>query len=146
MGFFFEPILLVDGAGNSSEAGYYETLDPDPVLGVNYYRLQQVDFDGTRTQSATRTATIQGESQFQVYPNPMHDVLHISVKEMDVPRDLTVEIFNVLGQKVYHNRFEHDGQQPTLVIKEVAAFESGNYVLTLRTSNQMQTFQLTKAR
>jgi len=45
---FFE-LSTVQGAGNFSMAKYYSVVDPNPSIGVNYYRLKQVDFDGTTT-------------------------------------------------------------------------------------------------
>ena len=45
---FFE-ITKVQGAGNSSVTNYYSVIDPNPSTGVAYYRLKQVDFDGTTT-------------------------------------------------------------------------------------------------
>ncbi|MBL4594339.1 MAG: T9SS type A sorting domain-containing protein [Flavobacteriales bacterium] len=43
---FFE-LTMVQGAGNSSVVNYYSVIDPNPSSGVTYYRLKQVDFDGT---------------------------------------------------------------------------------------------------
>ncbi len=45
---FFE-LTKVQGAGNSSVVTYYSVIDPNPSSGVAYYRLKQVDFDGTIT-------------------------------------------------------------------------------------------------
>ena len=39
-------ITTSQGAGNSNTTLNYSTLDTDPVNGLNYYRLTQVDFDG----------------------------------------------------------------------------------------------------
>ncbi len=75
-GVSFEKFAIVDGTGNSTTTQYYETSDPNPYAGINYYRLKQVDFDGTTTYSAIRTATINIDGLLQLYPNPMSNVLH----------------------------------------------------------------------
>ena len=43
---FFE-LTTVQGAGNSTAVNTYSVIDNNPSSGVNYYRLKQVDFDGT---------------------------------------------------------------------------------------------------
>lgn len=47
----FEPILRREGAGNSNYTIVYTDLDPDPLMGVSYYRLRQIDFDGSSVLS-----------------------------------------------------------------------------------------------
>jgi hypothetical protein len=47
----FESILQQVGAGNSSLIRNYQDLDKQPLLGVSYYRLKQVDFNGDYSYS-----------------------------------------------------------------------------------------------
>lgn len=42
----WQRISEVDAAGNSTQLLNYMTFDTEPVKGINYYRLTQVDFDG----------------------------------------------------------------------------------------------------
>jgi len=41
----------IPGAGTSLETKQYKYVDTKPESGLNYYRLTQVDYDGTATQS-----------------------------------------------------------------------------------------------
>ena len=50
-GIIFSSIASLPGAGNSQQVTHYSLLDEHPIQGTNYYRLQQVDFDGTSTYS-----------------------------------------------------------------------------------------------
>ncbi|TVR80751.1 MAG: hypothetical protein EA412_04450, partial [Chitinophagaceae bacterium] len=43
----YKAIEIVEAAGNSVEEIFYQVKDEDPYHGVNYYRLKQVDFDGS---------------------------------------------------------------------------------------------------
>ncbi|MEQ9443737.1 MAG: hypothetical protein RIG62_32155 [Cyclobacteriaceae bacterium] len=45
----FRTLGKIPGAGHSSNVRYYELLDEHPLTGNNYYRLTQVDFDGSKT-------------------------------------------------------------------------------------------------
>lgn len=50
-GYEFYPIDTVDGHGNSFQNVYYTSRDFEPIVGTNYYRLRQVDFDGAEELS-----------------------------------------------------------------------------------------------
>lgn len=43
----FETIEYVSGSGTTTTTHVYHTRDPFPLNGVSYYRLKQVDFNGT---------------------------------------------------------------------------------------------------
>jgi hypothetical protein len=50
-GFNWQSIDTADGAGNSSWQIDYSREDRSPLLGLSYYRLKQVDFDGAFSYS-----------------------------------------------------------------------------------------------
>lgn len=55
----FDSIGFQGGAGTSHLPRDYEFTDPAPLPGTAYYRLRQVDFDGTEAYSAVRTLTLE---------------------------------------------------------------------------------------
>ncbi|HZG01705.1 MAG TPA: T9SS type A sorting domain-containing protein, partial [Chitinophagales bacterium] len=59
-GFHFESIGSLEGHGTSVTAHNYNFTDAEPFAGVSYYRLRQVDFDGTHAFSPVRAVTIHG--------------------------------------------------------------------------------------
>lgn len=61
----------VAGSGTSKAVNSYVYHDDKPEEGVNYYRLVQVDYDGTQTISNAIVAFYQTEDDLAVYPNPM---------------------------------------------------------------------------
>ncbi|TXF89411.1 T9SS type A sorting domain-containing protein [Neolewinella aurantiaca] len=73
----FRYVGAVAGAGESYEERRYEYLHPSPVSGINYYRLRQVDLDGTETLSDVREVTITGPVKLVAYPNPATDILSL---------------------------------------------------------------------
>lgn len=56
-GVTWENVAWIDGAGNSNVELTYYTEDRTPFLGVSYYRLQQVDFDGNFSYSQVEVIT-----------------------------------------------------------------------------------------
>ena len=73
-GIDFEPIILHEGAGNSQQVIEYERFDDRPMIGRNYYRIKQTDFDGQSETFETRLVVFEGEARgVSVYPNPASD-------------------------------------------------------------------------
>jgi hypothetical protein len=72
-GLNFVTIGLVHGAGDSAEKLTYSFTDNAPENGYAYYRLSQVDFDGTRSYAAKIVSvayTSDGNISLSVVPNP----------------------------------------------------------------------------
>ncbi|MFZ6001109.1 MAG: hypothetical protein ACOYW3_11415 [Bacteroidota bacterium] len=67
----FDVIGRVPGAGSSRIPTSYSLIDHHPLPGVSYYRLKQVDFDGTSTTfDIVRVNNTERQIDFYVYPNP----------------------------------------------------------------------------
>lgn len=70
-GVLFEPIGVVASAGNSAHVNSYVHPDRSPYHGLNCYRLQQVDTDGTYEHSPVRTVIFKDlDGQVLLIPNP----------------------------------------------------------------------------
>jgi len=92
----FGTLGTVKGQGSTTSAHAYSYVDSRPLAGVAYYRLRQVDADGTATFSPVVTAKSANASDFAVFPNP-------SAGTVTLPAALgTVHyrVLNVLGQAV----------------------------------------------
>ena len=64
---FFKKISAQPG----SEVKSYQTTDPEPFRGLNFYRLRQVGADGTTTFSAVRQVVVDAlASDWAIFPNP----------------------------------------------------------------------------
>lgn len=71
-GVAFEDLATIAGAGTSSAVHTYQLNDVRPAKGMNYYRLQQVDADGTSTLTKVIAVRVEAD-QLTVYPNPTSD-------------------------------------------------------------------------
>ena len=70
-GAHFEHIGTLPGAGHSTHLLHYSFVDQDPQLGTNYYRLRQVDTDGSTEHSPVRSVLMQGAGAvLRLAPNP----------------------------------------------------------------------------
>lgn len=65
----FDKIGTVEGAGTTQQVQHYEYVDLDPVIGVSYYRLVQVDMDGTQSFSDMVPVVYTKAPEVVVVPN-----------------------------------------------------------------------------
>lgn len=120
-GFSFVKIGTVEAAGLSTTEQHYDFLHTNPVDGVNYYRLRQVDFDGSFEYSRVEVVNFHqlGDSgNLTLYPNPTTDVLHI---EFEVAEDYFLRVFDENGSLV------HSGENITTL--DVSEWPAGVYAL-----------------
>ncbi|MEL7122049.1 MAG: T9SS type A sorting domain-containing protein [Bacteroidota bacterium] len=104
----FSPIAVIDGAGTSYETKNYAFTDVNPIGGISYYRLKQVDFDGTIAYSDIVSVLMNGEDRFigEFFPNPSitGSVNLDYVAVTDEP--ITIEVYDVNGRLVYSEKKE----------------------------------------
>ena len=103
----FTEVGRVAGAGNSIEQLDYSYTDYGIHGGDNYYRLVQVDYDGTRTASEIIVANCiepeVGEPDVQAYPNPFNDELTVVLDNFG-NRAATIEVYDMLGKLIYTDK------------------------------------------
>ncbi|MBO6516983.1 MAG: lamin tail domain-containing protein [Bacteroidia bacterium] len=102
----FEDVATIQGAGNSQQVLNYGYLDNsiDPSMMTVYYRLRQVDFDGTQAFSPIRKidfTPVHTQGFTKVYPNPTHDVINIAFPEGDEAEGHEVVVMDNIGKVLY---------------------------------------------
>jgi len=98
----FNELSFVNGNGTITEVTDYEYTDNVSRPGKYYYRLKQIDFDGTFTYSNIVESEISGPDVFnlsQNYPNPFNPSTMIKFS-LPVDSYVRIELFNALGEKV----------------------------------------------
>lgn len=93
----FETFARVNSQGNREISRNYAALDNKPFNGVNYYRLKQVDYDGSFEYSDIRTVNVEGMNwSIKISPNPSNGVINIS--NQNSKDDLCeLRIYNQIG-------------------------------------------------
>jgi uncharacterized delta-60 repeat protein len=126
----FKEIGLVKSKGNSSQLQQYSFTDISPLSNENYYRLKQVDADGHFTYSNIVFVGFDVARQFQLYPNPVNDILII--KGLNSSDKSTISIIDVSGHRI---------QQATTVnssyVIDVKKLPPGSYYVQINSNNRV---------
>ena len=75
----FQAIAKIDGEGNSNQSKKYHFKDNLLQPGMYYYRIQQVDFDGTTEIIGVRGVDLNCNDllDFKIFPNPTQGELNV---------------------------------------------------------------------
>lgn len=131
----FAEIGRVAGAGTSFLPGSYQYTDDQPVRGVNYYRLRQVDFDGTFSYSPVVTAAAGKDAGIRLYPSPATDILTL---HLPAPLDAEAawQIFDQSGRLVLSGTVREEGVRHEV---DLATLPEGMYAFVLFSGNEALT-------
>ncbi|PPK84704.1 hypothetical protein CLV84_3866 [Neolewinella xylanilytica] len=124
------PIYEVLAAGSIMTGARYRYLDPDVAPGPAYYRLRQVDFDGTVTYSEV-VAIDTPTSALVVAPNPVHDWLTVFCSRADLG---AITLSDAFG-RVVRRLPEPTATDPPLLHLDLSDLPGGIYYFRSRAGN-----------
>ncbi|NWF88346.1 MAG: T9SS type A sorting domain-containing protein [Ignavibacteriaceae bacterium] len=90
------------GKGTTSEKSEYSFIDKINYSGKVYYRLKQIDFDGSFSYSNEAVINIAAPSEFKLeqnYPNPFNPATTINY-QLGSDVMVNIALYNALGQQV----------------------------------------------
>ncbi len=98
----FVTIARINGNGTTNAPVNYEAYHDSPIEGNNYYRLKQVDFDGTEWFSWVITQNYQGANGavIEVYPNPNKGEFTLGLPKVKRETDATMRIIDNRGRTI----------------------------------------------
>lgn len=128
---------FVNGNGTTTEKSSYVFTDKNPVEGKSYYRLRQIDFDGSsKIYNAVEVnfEPVKEYSLLQNYPNPFNPSTEISFS-LAKSGNVTLTVYNILGSEVAKlvNGFMEAGKHS--VNFNAKDLTSGVYLYTIKTDN-----------
>lgn len=141
----FFPIGDVNARNVTSESKY-GFFDANPLPGISFYRLRNVDIDGkTGLSNIVRVNLSKSATDLRLYPNPTTNGT-ISYQSTNLPKgNYSVRIFNASGQQVYNQRMAHQGGAITQSIQLPSGLQAGLYNLRMESESAIigtKTFML----
>jgi len=129
----FTKIGFVHGAGTTATPRRYSFIDSNARPGTYYYRLKQVDFDGTFTYSSLRRVVIEVPKAYaleQNYPNPFNPTTTVRY-QLPEAGEVSLIVYNTLGQALITVVKGHQAAGVHTATIEASSLPSGIYFYKL---------------
>ena len=113
---YFEMEKSADGTnfisiGRGPSSAPYWGIDTAPFIGNNFYRIKQMDKDGTITYSNTINVYYDpGSFYVSVYPNPVDDILNVKINFAKADQYI-ISITDLAGRKVHEEKIIATGTE-----------------------------------
>ncbi len=124
----FTAIGRLNGNGNSTEILNYNFDDNNPLEGISYYRLKQVDYNGNYNYSQALPVSFTSVA-VSIYPNPATDDILIKCQE----ELLGITLQDVTGRTVFKQNFVN-GESIQQV--SLSTLQEGLYLVSVQTKTQ----------
>ncbi|MCW8809654.1 MAG: T9SS type A sorting domain-containing protein [Ignavibacteriaceae bacterium] len=129
----FEKIGFVPGFGTTTEPKSYSYTDQSANSGKYYYRLKQVNFDGSFDYSGVVEVEVSLPAKFaleQNYPNPFNPSTSIQFS-LPVDAQVTIGVYNLVGEKAAEVASRNFAAGSHNVTIDASALTSGIYFYKL---------------
>ncbi|RPD46248.1 T9SS C-terminal target domain-containing protein [Hymenobacter sediminis] len=128
----FEPIGRVAAAGSTHRRQSYSFTDRAPLSGLSYYRLRQLDTDGSEHLSGVVTVRwnkAAKEAQLTVFPNPSATGTCTVRLEQEAAAAAQLQVLDLTGRTVYsQNLSAAASQEHTFPTRQL---RTGVYIVRL---------------
>ncbi|MBU2020157.1 MAG: T9SS type A sorting domain-containing protein [Bacteroidetes bacterium] len=127
----FNEIFRTKAAGFSQSLLKYDFYDTDLQFGTTYYRLIEIDLDGTKFTSEIISISDTESADLLVFPNPVEHFGEISVSSKN-NESISVSIINLSGKTVQIENLENQHNLDFLKIKLSENIVPGAYFIKVQ--------------
>ncbi|GIV26649.1 MAG: hypothetical protein KatS3mg027_0463 [Bacteroidia bacterium] len=128
----WQQLVVVKGAGTSYVPMEYIETDMQPYEGFNYYRLKQVDYDGSYTYSkiiAVEYKRIAKSIEPVLYPNPVERGQSLNIQFGTLVAEALVVLRDMQGREVFSKVIVFEENNTLYAIPIDEKIEPGVYVV-----------------
>jgi len=123
---------IVPGNGTTSIPQKYSLIDPNPVVGNNYYRLKQVDFDGAFEFSRIINVVVGDATArtgfIELYPNPTSGPAIASISSL-TDQNVYLKVTDMLG-RMMENRQVNLARGLNNLNLDITKYPAGAYIIS----------------
>ncbi len=138
----FQMIGRIEGRGSTSSLTRYQYHHTFPSRGVNYYRLRQIDFDGTAMVGPVISVYHRGHHLLQVFPTLFSSYFEILLPETTEDA-IPFELFDMYGRRALKGLIPAGSSTCTV---GVADLPEGPYLLVVENKKAIEKHLLIKGR
>ncbi len=133
--------VVPTGNGNEIEGTFSWTPDVNAVRTAPYLAVFRVSdqmfyFDETIQFEVSSTTSIDDNNRLtiqNIYPNPVNNMMYVPLS-LDKAATITMDIYNILGVKVYQSREMNFTAGEHLMLKNID-LNSGQYLVSIKDNN-----------
>jgi hypothetical protein len=144
----FRSLQFVEPASaNSSSPRNYTYNDVEKgKAGLRYYRLRQLDLDGTASLSPVRTVLFDGvsETSLTALPNPFEGEVTVTIQARTALNNAPLLITDASGRTVHEGKLTLPAGLSQLTLRELSSLATGVYILQVSVDGKMQHVKLVK--
>jgi len=131
----YQALQTLAGRGTMLTASTYTTTDTQPLPGLSYYRLRQVDLSGAVVYSPAASVS-RAVAIISAYPNPTPDILTLDLRALPAG-PCSVRLLSLPGQVVLMRALASGQAQPL----SLATLPAGTYLLEVASPTQGRSMQ-----
>ena len=134
----FEELKRINGAGTTLKENRYVYEDQKPFKGINYYRLQQVDYNGIQSHLAEKAIRFNvADAGLVAYPNPVKAEVSIDLAAHDFTE---ARLIDMMGRELAVKKLSNNDHRVSF---DLSRQSSGFYVIKLNGS-KIETVRIVK--
>ena len=116
-----------EGKGSTQVANSYRAVDQSPLEGINYYRYEQVDYDGKSSFSNVVSVEYQTRNhQIRLAPNPAVDEVTILMEPSGRVERVVIQTLSGKTIKTFGSNYKH---------LEINGLDAGMYIVSIQLEN-----------
>lgn len=141
----YQAITFIEGNGTTTTNNFYSYSDENFPAGKNYYRLKQLDYDGSYQYSneiMIETPSINSFYLSKNYPNPFNPSTKI---DFVIPSksNVTIKLFDMLGREIKELVNEQMEKGNHTLNIDMSDSPSGIYLVKLTSGEFVKTVKIT---
>lgn len=144
----WQQVAFINGNGTTQQTSDYQFTDKTPLVGKSYYRIKQMDYDGSFRIYGPVETSFASRISFaleQNYPNPFNPstIIKYSIPENGM---VTIKLYNILGSETATllNEYKEAGRYELNfnLQKTKSQLSSGIYFYTITSGKFTKTMKL----
>ena len=142
----WQVLTTVVAAGNSGQSHSYAFVDQNLArygASLIYYRLRQVDLDGTAVYSPVRTLAPDALWSLSAYPNPFSTTLTATLTTPEAG-PATLVLYDLMGRVVLRQQVAATAGSQLIDLQPIADIATGQYVLRVQQGSHSGSLHLHK--
>lgn len=131
----------LNGAGTTTELSEYLFIHQNPVVGVHYYQLKQVDYDGRYSLSSVIAVNNEFSETNTIFsdfiPNPANTRAGIFYRGGTFNKDIEITVYDQMGAVVLRKSF-HDYSKFQALQLDLSSLKSALYQVQITQGNNIE--------